>query len=223
MRRLLERNRPSRGTDPGVVDAPMSAQPAHHPLDVYPIEVRYALDMMGFLVSSKGPSSVRICSGDPATVRAIVRRLALDGRELHVESEALRQAVAEQLGVDVLSAPGRTAEAAVCPDLASHPPERERIVVGAARNALSYRSLRHPGSIRSNALRVVSGMRKDYRVDRIVGLYPPSFIALLGAAQVVERVNLGWHFRMADAAFQRFFTFGPDWRLSYIVVLAGER
>jgi len=192
-------------------------------VDVYSIEVRYTLDVMGYLLSLRRPRTVRICADSPDMVKAIVRRLALDGYELRVGDERLRAEVRDALGVEVAVAGPTPADAVFCPSLGSHAAPAERVVVGATTNALSYKTIRAPGSVRQTAGRVLRTVRQTHEVRQVVGLYPPRFVALLFAAQVAGLRSSADAFRLSDQAMGHLFAWGPAWRLSYIVALLAER
>jgi hypothetical protein len=72
-------------------------------------------------------------------------------------------------------------------------------------------------------MRLVRRVNRDYRIDRVIGLYPPRFVARLAVAQLAGAISTELSTRLEDRAMQDLFTYGPAWRLSYVVVLAGER
>jgi hypothetical protein len=192
-------------------------------VDVYSTEVRYTLDIMGYLLSLRRPRTVRICADSPELVMAIVRRLALDGYELLVGDEGLRAEVEGALGVKVSVAGPAPADAAFCPSLGDHPSPAERVVVGATTNAMSYKTVRAPGSVKHTAVQVLRVVRQTHEVKHVVGLYPPRFVALLGAARAAGIRSSADYFRLSDRAMRHIFAFGPAWRVSYIVAMLAER
>jgi hypothetical protein len=192
----------------------------------YSTEVRYSLDLMGQLLQAQKPHSVRIYSDSAEMVKAVVRRVAFDDYRLFVNTPALREAVQASLGleVDIAVAGAEPAEAALfplSPPGASLP--RERILVAAVRNALSYKSLLYPGTVRTTAFGTLARVRRHYQIEQVVGMYPPRFIALLARAHLARRRSASEYFRLSDRAMQYLYEFGPMWRLSYVVIFAGHR
>jgi hypothetical protein len=190
----------------------------------YSTEIRYMLDLMGYMLHKQKPRSVRIGSASIEMVKAVVRRLAGDDYRLLVDTQDLRAAVRSTLDIEVEVAGTEIAEAALLPlSLESTSLPRERIIVAAVHNALSYKSLLYPGTIRTTALGTLGQVRRQYHVDRVVGIYPPRFIALLALAHVARRRSAAAFFRLSDLAMQYLYDFGPMWRLSYVVAFTGQR
>ncbi len=190
----------------------------------YATEVRYMLDCMGYLLHQQQPRSVCIYSDSEEMVKATVRRIVHDGYWIAVGTDRMRDAVRAALGVEVAVRGTEPLDAALVPwsfETARMP--REESVVGAVLNAVSYKSLLYPGSVRSTAAGTLARIRRRYHVDRVVGMYPPRFIALLGLAQLALRRSQAAYFRLSDLAMQHIYETGPMWRLSYVVIFAGRR
>ena len=193
-------------------------------IDPYSIEIRYTLDYMGYLLDQKQPRSVRIYSDSVEMVKAVVRRLAADGRELLVANTGLKAAVETSLAVPVRVAGSEPAEAAFAPlALPATALPREPIIVASMRNALSYKSLLYPGTIRAAAITTLGRVKQQYAIEQVVGLYPPRFVAMLGLAHLLGRRNPATYFHLSDRAMQHIYSTGPMWGLSYVVIFAGQR
>jgi hypothetical protein len=194
------------------------------PFDPLIIEFRATLDVMGLLLARAAVTSVRIATDSPPVAIGAVRRLAVDDYRIIVDSEEIQRKVAEALGIDVQVANGEIADAAFCPF--SVDPNRlpaESTIVGATRNALSYRSVRYPGSIRSVAVRTIGSVRRQRSIDGVVGLYPPAFVALLAASRAAAIRDEARSLQLADVAMRYFIERGPMWRLCYVVAFAASR
>ena len=144
------------------------------PIDPHTLEFRATLDVMGMLLAGARVTSVRIATDSPPWAIGAVRRLAVDDYRITVDSEEIQRTVAAVLGIHVGLAEGALADAAFCPfsvDPNWLPPEST--IVGAARNALSYRSLRYPGSVRSLAVRTVLSLRRQRSLDGVTDSIRP--------------------------------------------------
>ncbi len=193
-------------------------------IDPHTLEFRATLDVMGMLLGRASVTSVRIATDSPPWAIGAVRRLAVDDYRITVDSEEIQRTVAAALGIHVGLADGALADAAFCPfsvDPNRLPPEST--IVGAARNALSYRSLRYPGSVRSLAVRTVRSLRRQRSLDGVIGLYPPAFVAYLAASRIAAMRNDARAIELADVAMRHFIEHGPTWRLCYVVAFAGSR
>jgi hypothetical protein len=176
------------------------------------------------MLHAQQPRSVRICSDSVEMVKAVVRRLAVDNYRLFVGTQAICAAVRASLGIEVEVAGTEPAEAALAPfSLEAAKLPCERIIVAAVRNAISYKSLLHPGTVRTTAIGTLARVRRQYRVEQVVGMYPPRFVALLALAHLAGRRSAAAYFRLSDLAMQYLYDFGPMWRLSYVVAFAGHR
>lgn len=190
----------------------------------YSTEIRYTLDLMGYMLHKQKPRSVRIGSASIEMVKAIVRRLVGSDYRLFVDTQELRTAVRAALGIEVEVAGTEIAEAALLPlsfEGTSLP--RERMIVAAVHNALSYKSLLYPGTVRTTALSTLAQVRRQYHVEQVVGIYPPRFIALLALAHIARWRSAATFFRLSDVAMRHLYDFGPMWRLSYVVAFSGYR
>ena len=194
-------------------------------VDPLGIEFRATLDVMGLSLARARVRSVRIATESPALALGAVRRLAVDDYRITVDSEEIQRAVASALGVHVAVAENALAEAAFCPF--SVDPSRlpaESTIVGATRNALSYRSLRYPGSVRSLAVGTLRSLRRQrYSIDGVIGLYPPAFVALLAASRMAAMRDDARAIELADVAMRHLIEHGPMWRLCYVVTFVGRR
>jgi hypothetical protein len=187
-------------------------------------DIRYTLDFMGYMLHAQHPRSVRVRSDSIDMVKAVVRRLAVDNYCLFVDTQEIRTAVRASLGIEVEVAGTEPAEAAIAPfSLEATSLPCERIIVAAVHNAISYKSLLHPGTVRTTAVGTLAWVRRQYRVERVVGVYPPRFVALLALADLAGRRSASAYFRLSDLAMQYLYDFGPMWRLSYVVAFAGHR
>jgi hypothetical protein len=190
----------------------------------YSTEIRYALDFMGYLLHTKQPRSLRISSDSVEMVKAVVRRLGMDGYRLFVDSQEICTAVQPSLDIEVAVAGDEPAEAAFFPfSLNGTGLPQERMIVAAVHNAISYKSLLYPGTVRTTAFGTLARVKRHYRVEQVIGMYPPRFIALLALAHLAGRRSSSAYFRLSDLAMQYLYDFGPMWRFSYVVIFAGCR
>lgn len=193
-------------------------------IDPFAIEFRATLDVMGMLLARAHVASVRIATDSPAFAIGAVRRLAVDDYRITVDSEEIQQIVAGALGIHVGVANAEIADAAFCPfsvDTKRLP--AESTIVGATRNALSYRSVRYPGSVRSVAVKTIRTLRRQRTLDGVIGLYPPRFVALLAASRAAAIRDEARSLELADVAMPYLVERGPMWRLCYVVAFAVSR
>ncbi|MFO7166509.1 MAG: hypothetical protein DIU80_000625 [Chloroflexota bacterium] len=192
-------------------------------VDPYSIEIRYMLDRMGQLLYRERPRRVRVYSDDREIVLATARRLGGDYM-LSVETPALADDVRGVLGIRVEVAGDAPADAAFAPlSLGRSATPRERVLIGAVRNPFSYKTLRYPGQVSAAGMRALAWARRAYRVDTIVGMYPPHCAGLLALAGLVGRWGAASYFRLTDLAMRHIYAGAPAWRLSYVVIFAGRR
>ena len=193
-------------------------------IDPFTIEFRATLDVMGLLLARARVTSVRIATDSAPFAIGAVRRLAVDDYRISVDSEEIRRSVAEALGIYVQVADSEVADAAFCPfSVGTKRLPAEPTIVGATRNALSYRSLRYPGSVRTVAVRTIRNVRRQRSLDGVVGLYPPAFVALLAASRAAAIRDEARSLELADVAMRYFVEQGPMWRLCYVVAFAASR
>lgn len=193
-------------------------------VDPYSIEIRCMLDRMGQLLYKERPRRVHIYADDPAMVRAVVRRLAGD-YQLVVDTPALADDVQRALGVAVTIAGEAPADAAFAPlSLGRGAFPREPVLVAAVHNPISYKTLRYPRQVPAVGLHVLKRARRGYRIDSIVGMYPPRCVGLLALAGLAERWSAAAYFRLEDLAMRYIYTATSAlmWRLSYVVIFAGR-
>ena len=193
-------------------------------LDPYAVEIHYSLDMLGYLLHAERARSVRICSDSAEMAKAIVRRLSSNPCEILVQSESIAGAVWSSLGIRTCVAGEQPAEIAVLPFPS---PETtlpaENVVVAAARNPVSYKTVLHPGSVQFGALAIIRRLQKQYSLHATVGMYSPRFIAIQALAQLTRRWSDSTYYRLSDMAMQHIYEFGPAWRFSYVICFAARR
>lgn len=196
-------------------------------LDPYSFEVRYTLDYVCYLVSSRRPERVGIVSPCSDMCLAIMRRLMANGCHFSVLSPQIQIAAREELGleVDVQGYDGSD-------DLLVYPFSLEqgmpvlqsRFMVAAVRNSLSYKRLLHPRAVATNVMTLVRSLKKRYQISIQAGAFHPTFLLVYGAALAVAGFAPSVYFQLTDRAMTHyFFCRGSLWRLSYVVILHGER
>lgn len=193
----------------------------------YSAEFRYTIDLMArHVLMATQAQTVRIASHSAEIAKAVVRRLDCERLILLVESQSIQAEVRISLGVEteVIGEDSPSAEAALFPfSLGSGlVPAGEPIIVAACENALSYKSLLHPGKIKETAFQHLSRLRKSYCLTPLAGLYSPKWMWWLILAKMAERWSSASWFRLEDLAMCSLIEFGPMWRLSYIVVFTGQ-
>jgi hypothetical protein len=201
--------------------------------DPHATEERYTLDYLCFLAARSAPASILVHTEhpDPAEVtKAVARRLAPAGAALRTTSRRAAEAVRQDLGLSIDVADSSDADAplaaGVCPWIAGRPPPAVAaapLLVGCLRNALSYRSLRYPGSERGAALAWLRRLESTHHVRARVGFLPPMCVALLAAARLARLRHPRYSYLLEDYAMARIFTRGPAWAASYVVIFAADR
>lgn len=197
------------------------------PVDPYSNEIRYSLAVVAHALSTARPRSVRIASNSVEMVKAVVRTLACDEYALVVETRELRDAVEAWFGgaVEVRGSDGRVADAAVFPFSLEDgfEPAGEKTVVAACYNTLSYKTLLGSRHLKGSVFGKRERLNRTHRTTVVAGLFSPVFVALIGVGKLIERLDSALYFRVEDMAMRRLIDIGPWWRLSYIVVLTGQR
>jgi hypothetical protein len=189
----------------------------------YAIEERYTLDYLCFLAHRQRPRSLRIFTRQPEVAVAIVRRLAPTGADLLVESEAIAASVKDSLGLEVGSPSPHFPDVVVCPWLTERDPPDGAVLIGSVHNALSYKTLRSPGGVRTIAPLVLRRFEARYDIHARIGFLPPFAIGLFSASALGRRWHPSYGYFFTDLAMKQLFTSGPFWRLSYVVLFSAKR
>jgi hypothetical protein len=195
-------------------------------VDPHSNEIRYTFAVVGQTLWSMRPASVRIASMDPDLVVATARSIGCRDYRLAVETPALRSVLRRSLGVDADVADTRVpSDAAVFPFSLEEgmAPTREAMVVAACNNAFSHKGLLGARHVRGSVFGKISELQREYRTRVAAGLFPPTAMTLFGLATLVERADSELFFKVEDAARRRIVSYGRLWRLSSVVVVAGNR
>jgi hypothetical protein len=155
-----------------------------------------------------------------------MRYLCCDQISIFVESPIIQVAIADSLGqkVKVTKSSDEVADAVLFPFSLeeSLQPAGERTVVAAYYNALSYKSLLYPKSIRGTDSKKIARLKSGYHLSAVAGLYSPRFILWLTLAKIAEHWDSALYFRLEDRAMRQLIETGLLRRLSYIVVVTGR-
>jgi hypothetical protein len=192
----------------------------------YSNEVRYTLSLIAYHLSLTQPASVRIASHSIEMAQAVLRYLCDEPMSIFVETEEIQNAISDSLGrnTHVIRSGKDVADAAIFPfslEDGLHP-AGEKTIIAACYNALSYKTLLRPLSVKGNIFEKLGRLKPNYRLNPVAGLFAPRFILWLSLAKLVERWDSSLYFQLEDRAMRQFIEFGPMWRLSYIVVLTGR-
>jgi hypothetical protein len=195
-------------------------------IDPYSNEIRYTLGLMAYHLSLAQPSSVRIASPSVEMVKSVIRYLNDQSLSIFVETKEIQHAIADSLGVDVDVVMGgnEITDAVLLPfslEEGFHP-RGEKTIIAACYNALSYKILLHPLSVKGTIFQKLQRLKKNYRLNSAAGLFSPKFVLWLSLAKLVERWDSARYFQLEDRAMQHFIERGPMWRLSYIVLVTGR-
>lgn len=204
---------------------PVNATTTWSTFNPYGIESRYGLDMACYFLSQAKPATVRICSSDPEVVKAVVRRLQHGVPAMLVETPELAEMLQKDFGFDAAAMhPDISVDAAIVP-FSRHryetPPIADAVVVVAS-NAVSYKSLIHPGRVEDSTRGVLKWLQQSHVVYGRVGLLTPDFILLWTLSLILKKVHSPSYFRLQQRALERVFARGPLWWLGYTVVIAGR-
>jgi hypothetical protein len=194
-------------------------------VDPLSLGLRYTLAQAGMWLQSRQPTRLRIASQSGDWALATVPYLPCDGATICVDTRPIQAMLAAQGVQAELSDPTQPADAAIFPFSLEEGVRTagERSIVATCYNALSYRTLLHPRQTRGTIFGKISELRPMYAVEPIASLFSPSFIAWLTVAKAIEPLSSKGYFVVEDAAMRRLVTRGPAWRVSYVVVLAGNR
>jgi poly-beta-1,6-N-acetyl-D-glucosamine synthase len=206
---------------------PRPGRSAPATVDPHGNEIRYALAQAGQVVAGAQPITVRIASRSPEVVRAAVRQLSACDYRLVLETEELRQSVADWFGLtaEVRGERATPADVALLPFSLEEGmrPAGEATVVAVCHNALSHRGLLGRGGPGGTVFQKLAILDQTYDTRAVSGILSPLSIALFGLANLLERWSSSLHFRVEDLARQRIVEPGPLWRVSSVVIIAGRR
>jgi hypothetical protein len=195
--------------------------------DPYSLEVHYTLDLMAYCLAGRNPKSVRVASHSTEIVKALVRRLCYGGMKILVETPEIQEIVRNTIGVetDLSEQEFQAAEVGLFPFSLEKglEPAGEMAIVAACHNALSYKSLLDPRNLNRPLFRDLAKLRTVYFVTPFAGLFSPRFVLRWLAAKAVERVDSSRYFHLEDQAMRQLIEFGPLWRMSYVVIVNGQR
>jgi hypothetical protein len=166
---------------------------------------------------------VQVVGSNPAVIEAMVRRLPPDA-DVGVRDPVLASAVAARLARPIVAVPYSEVDVVVAPFAATEWSSAlpAPVTVVAEHNALSYKTLLAPGSIKLSAWDVVRWVRRRGAIAERVGVMGPDFIVLWTFVEVIGRRRSDLHFRLRDLAMQRIFRRGALWSTGYVVVVAGR-
>jgi hypothetical protein len=193
--------------------------------DPYSLEGHYGLDMACYLLHQQQPRSVRIIACDAEVVKAAARRLDWVSEPLLVETPQLASVLIEQLGVRSVCEAELPADAALVllPAGLSGLPPMASFIVTVAQNALSYKSLLHPGQVGSNVFALLRWLKQRYIVCEQVGLFGPRFVFNWALSQLAGVRWAPEHFRFGQRAIDNLYSSGSLWWLGYLVVVAARQ
>lgn len=189
------------------------------------LDNHYGLDLACQSVFRLRPSSVRICTPEPALVVAVLRRLGRLGAELFVENDSLANAVAAVLGERPQVDASMHADVALVPfarQMYAEPPDARHLVL-LGYNALSYKSLLAPGKIRDTLPAQMRWMARRYQISERVGMFTPGFITRWAISAAAGPRIPELHFRAGQQAMDRIYTTGAFWWTGYVTLLSGPR
>lgn len=191
------------------------------------IEIRYSLSLVACQLGLVQPKSLHIGTESVPIATAVIRQLGRNTCVVRVDNQQVQHAIQDTFGV----VPLLDANDEMPADFGIYPfvsvkqvaYAREEVVAVVCENASSYKNLLYPGKVPEFVFRYLAVLRQNYFVTPVASLFTPKFIVIWTFAKILERLDSAFYFRLEDYAMRRLIGYGPMWRLSYLVILAGKK